>query len=91
MFVNSAAAFHMMLLLLVFLRDAQTKDRILRLSEHLLSQRSYFPVYPPNSDFNLDLELNEEHSMMNSSPHLMILSSNFNQFVKVSYLCLITR
>ena len=73
-------------------RDAGTKDRMLRLSEHLISQRSYFPVYPPNSDFNLDLELNEVHSAMtSSSPHLMLISSNFNQFVKVGFSFLVVQ
>ena len=65
-------------------RDASTPDRMLRLSEHLLRQRSYFPVYPPNSDINLDLELNEQHGSMSSSPHLLLMSSNFNQFIKVT-------
>jgi len=56
---------------------------MLRLSEHLLCQRNYFPVYPPSTDTNLDLELNEEFGGMSTSPHLLVMSSNFNQFIKV--------
>ncbi|XP_067942278.1 DNA polymerase alpha subunit B-like [Watersipora subatra] len=63
--------------------DAPTKDRMLRLSEHLICQRSYFPVYPPGADINLDLELNEQYASIPCSPHLLLLSSNFNQFIKI--------
>merc|ERR1712029_875217 len=31
-------------------------DRLRRLAGHLLQQRSFYPLYPPNEEINLDME-----------------------------------
>jgi DNA polymerase alpha subunit B len=31
-------------------------DRLRRLANHLIQQQSFYPLYPPNEELNLDLE-----------------------------------
>jgi len=57
-------------------------DRFSRLASHLLSQRSFYPLYPPNLDQNLDMEHLEVNGSLAHSPHLMITPSDLQYFVR---------
>lgn len=53
-----------------------------RLSTHILSQQSFYPLFPPNRGTNV------EHSMLQDirlpvSPHILILPSDLKYFAKV--------
>jgi len=58
-------------------------SRLTRLAEHLLDQRSYYPLYPPpsNVNMNLDVSKNREYSIP-VQPDLLILPSKLTSFVK---------
>ena len=58
------------------------KDRLGRLAQHLISQRSFYPLYPPNEAVNVDFERLEKHTRMESQPQLLVLPSDFQHFVK---------
>ncbi|KAJ0976973.1 hypothetical protein J5N97_012447 [Dioscorea zingiberensis] len=63
--------------------DAPSRDRMGRLASHLLSQRSYYPLYPPSVDTPLDLSLAPEALEIPSIPDVLILPSDLAPFVKV--------
>ena len=48
----------------------------------MLSQRSYYPLYPPNESVPLDVGLWAKYSQMDVTPHIMILPSDLNYFIK---------
>ena len=56
--------------------------RFTRLASHLLSQRCFYPLYPPNLDQNLDLEHLETHGTLGVAPHLVITPSDLQYFVR---------
>ncbi|KAI8788317.1 DNA polymerase alpha subunit B [Biomphalaria glabrata] len=57
-------------------------DRIGRLTQHVLHQHSYYPLYPPLEDVNLDYELYDAHGKLPITPHLLILPSDLKAFIK---------
>lgn len=57
-------------------------DRLRRLTSHLLHQRSFYPLYPPNDEMNVDYEKFESFAQMPVQPHVLILPSDFMHFVK---------
>jgi len=58
-------------------------DRFTRLASHLLSQRCFYPLYPPNLEQNLDLEHLETHGALGEvAPHLVITPSDLQYFVR---------
>ena len=57
-------------------------DRMSRLASHLLQQGSMYPLYPPSEDVNLDLEKLEQFSLLDESPHVMLLPSDLATFVR---------
>ncbi len=58
-------------------------DRLRRLANHVLQQRSFYPLYPPNEEMNVDFEKLEAHAQINQQPHVLILPSDFLHFFKV--------
>ena len=56
--------------------------RLSRLVSHLLSQRSYYPLYPPNQEQNIDFEHKEEHGLIQEPPHLLLLPSDLVYFLR---------
>lgn len=57
-------------------------DRLRRLTSHLFQQRSFYPLYPPNEELNVDYEKFESFAQMPIQPHVTILPSDFMHFVK---------
>jgi len=61
---------------------ARSGDRLSRLASHILSQRSYYPLYPPNIEQNIDYEHQEEHGLLSGQPHLLLLPSDLVYFAR---------
>jgi DNA polymerase alpha subunit B len=59
-------------------------DRLGRIAGHILSQQSFYPLYPPAEEMNLDLELWAKYAALEVTPHILILPSDLRCFVKVS-------
>merc|ERR1712133_186438 len=57
-------------------------DRMARLASHLLTQGSFYPLYPPSEDINIDLEKLEHLALIDQTPHVMLLPSDLNTFVR---------
>jgi len=57
-------------------------DRMTRLAQHILRQRSYYPLYPPLEEMNVDYEMWEAHAHLPVTPHLLILPSDLKAFIK---------
>lgn len=58
-------------------------DRLGRLVQHLISQQSYYPLYPPSEDVNVDYETFEKYGHMPVTPHVLIVPSDLKHFIKV--------
>ena len=41
-----------------------------------------YPLYPPSEDINLDLEKLEQLALIDQTPHVMLLPSDLNTFVR---------
>ncbi|XP_058005627.1 uncharacterized protein LOC110640495 isoform X1 [Hevea brasiliensis] len=65
------------------LKDGTPSDRMSRLANHILSQRSFYPLYPPAEDIPLDFSLAPEALYFTSVPDILILPSDMKYFVKV--------
>jgi DNA polymerase alpha subunit B len=58
-------------------------DRLKRLATHLLQQRSFYPLYPPNEEMtNVDYEKMESHAQIGVLPHVLVLPSDLMHFYK---------
>ena len=53
-----------------------------RLASHILQQGSFYPLYPPSEDVNVDIEKLESFALLGQAPHVMILPSDLNTFVR---------
>jgi DNA polymerase alpha subunit B len=63
--------------------EHSSNDRLARLSTHILSQRSFYPLFPAASGLPLDLSATPEALHMLSLPNIIILPSDLAPFVKV--------
>ena len=61
---------------------ARSGDRMSRLASHLLTQGSFYPLYPPSEDLNVDYEQLELKATMDRTPHLLLLPSDLSHFVR---------
>ncbi|XP_019642373.1 PREDICTED: DNA polymerase alpha subunit B-like [Branchiostoma belcheri] len=57
-------------------------DRIGRLIKHILTQQSYYPLYPPSEDVNIDYEHYDQFCKLQVTPDVLILPSDLRYFVK---------
>ena len=57
-------------------------DKIRRLATHLLHQRSFYPMYPPSEEMNIDYEQLELLGQIEAQPHLLITPSDLMHFFK---------
>ncbi|MBN3314012.1 DPOA2 polymerase, partial [Atractosteus spatula] len=62
--------------------SASGSDRLIRILRHILTQRSYYPLYPPAVDVNLDYEHFQCHGQMPVTPDVLIVPSDLRYFVK---------
>ncbi|KAK3040809.1 hypothetical protein RJ639_029153 [Escallonia herrerae] len=60
-----------------------TKHRLSTLGNHILSQRSFYPLYPPAEGTPLDLSIAPEALQISSVPDILILPSDLAHFVRV--------
>ncbi|KAK2636699.1 hypothetical protein Ddye_031491 [Dipteronia dyeriana] len=58
-------------------------DRMSRLANHILSQRSFYPLYPPAEGIPLDFSLAPEALTISSIPDIIVLPSDMKYFIKV--------
>ncbi|XP_050879262.1 uncharacterized protein LOC127083078 [Lathyrus oleraceus] len=63
--------------------DAKPIDRLSRLTNHILNQQSFYPLYPPAESVPLDFSLAPEALQLSSVPDVLILPSDIKYFIKV--------
>jgi len=57
-------------------------DRMARLASHLVTQGSFYPLYPASEEVNIDYEQLELKAAIHSVPHLLLLPSDLSHFVR---------
>ena len=57
-------------------------DTMGRLARHMLNQRSYYPLYPPDESVPLDVGLWTDYGQMETTPHILIVPSEIRHFIK---------
>ncbi|XP_011246910.1 DNA polymerase alpha subunit B isoform X3 [Mus musculus] len=59
-----------------------TSDRFSRVLKHILTQRSYYPLYPPHEDMAIDYENFYTYAQLPVTPDVFIVPSELRYFVK---------
>lgn len=59
-----------------------TSDRFSRILKHILTQRSYYPLYPPHEDMAIDYENFYAYAQLPVTPDVFIVPSELRYFVK---------
>ncbi|XP_006901509.1 PREDICTED: DNA polymerase alpha subunit B [Elephantulus edwardii] len=59
-----------------------TSDRFSRILRHVLTQRSYYPLYPPQEDMAIDYEHFYAYAQLPVTPDVLIIPSELRYFVK---------
>ena len=57
-------------------------DRLRRLANHVLQQRSFYPLYPACEEVAVEMERMERHGRIEEQPHVLILPSDLMHFIK---------
>ncbi|XP_028272481.1 DNA polymerase alpha subunit B [Parambassis ranga] len=57
-------------------------DRFSRILKHMLTQRSYYPLYPPVEEVNMDYEKFQSFGQMPLTPDILIMPSELRYFIK---------
>lgn len=57
-------------------------DRFSRILKHILTQRSYYPLYPPVEEVNMDYEKFQNYGQMPLTPDVLIVPSELRYFIK---------
>ncbi|XP_026125061.1 DNA polymerase alpha subunit B [Carassius auratus] len=57
-------------------------DRFSRIMKHMLTQRSYYPLYPPVEEVNMDYDKFQQFGQMNLTPDILIVPSELRYFIK---------
>ncbi|NXA43918.1 DPOA2 polymerase, partial [Eudromia elegans] len=57
-------------------------DRFTRILKHVLTQRSYYPLFPPAEELNVDYETFRVHAALPVTPHVLVVPSELRYFVK---------
>lgn len=57
-------------------------DRFSRILKHMLTQRSYYPLYPPVEEVNMDYEKFQSYGQMPVTPDVLIIPSELRYFIK---------
>ena len=60
-----------------------SSDRLGRLAKHILTQQSYYPLYPPPESMPIDYEHFEHYAHMEVTPDVFISPSDLRWFIKV--------
>ncbi|XP_042761006.1 DNA polymerase alpha subunit B isoform X1 [Panthera leo] len=59
-----------------------TSDRLSRILKHILTQRSYYPLYPPQEDMAIDYENFYTYAQLPVTPDVFVIPSELKYFVK---------
>ncbi|KAJ8246931.1 hypothetical protein GJAV_G00256910 [Gymnothorax javanicus] len=62
-------------------------DRFTRILKHMLTQHSYYPLYPPAEEVNLDYERFQLYGQMSVTPDILIVPSELRYFIKDAIGC----
>ncbi|XP_069750264.1 DNA polymerase alpha subunit B isoform X2 [Narcine bancroftii] len=65
-------------------------DRFTRIVKHILTQRSYYPLYPPAEEMNVDYECFQLYAQLPVTPDILIMPSELRYFVKEVLGCVCT-
>ncbi|XP_077185336.1 DNA polymerase alpha subunit B [Paroedura picta] len=57
-------------------------DRFSRILKHVLTQRSYYPLYPPAEEINIDYENFYHYAQLPVTPDVLITPSDLRYFIK---------
>ncbi|XP_069595818.1 DNA polymerase alpha subunit B [Ranitomeya imitator] len=57
-------------------------DRFSRILKHILTQRSFYPLYPPHEEINIDYEAHYNYGIMPITPDVFIVPSELRFFIK---------
>ncbi|XP_056629088.1 DNA polymerase alpha subunit B [Triplophysa dalaica] len=57
-------------------------ERFSRIMKHMLTQRSYYPLYPPAEEVNMDYEKFQQFGQMPLTPDILIAPSELRYFIK---------
>ncbi|KAM9207843.1 LOW QUALITY PROTEIN: DNA polymerase alpha subunit B [Leptosomus discolor] len=57
-------------------------DRFTRILKHILTQRSYYPLYPPSEELNVDYESFDAYAALPVTPDVLVTPSELRYFVK---------
>lgn len=57
-------------------------DKFSRILKHMLTQRSYYPLYPPADEVNMDYEKFQSFGQMPLTPDILVVPSEMRYFVK---------
>ncbi|XP_067877606.1 DNA polymerase alpha subunit B [Heterodontus francisci] len=57
-------------------------DRFTRILKHILTQRSYYPLYPPAEDMNIDYECFQLYAQIPVTPDVLLVPSELRYFIK---------
>lgn len=57
-------------------------ERFSRILKHMLTQKSYYPLYPPVEEVNMDYEKFQRYGQMPITPDVLIIPSELRYFVK---------
>uniref|UniRef100_A0A8C4R083 DNA polymerase alpha subunit B n=1 Tax=Eptatretus burgeri TaxID=7764 RepID=A0A8C4R083_EPTBU len=62
--------------------EIATPDRFTRLLKHILTQHSYFPLYPPPEEVPVNYEHLQQFATFSVTPDILILPSKLRHFMK---------
>ncbi|XP_063175205.1 DNA polymerase alpha subunit B isoform X2 [Chroicocephalus ridibundus] len=63
-------------------RSSGISDRFTRILKHVLTQRSYYPLYPPSEELNVDYESFYSYASLPVTPDVLVAPSELRYFVK---------
>ncbi|KAK1801482.1 hypothetical protein P4O66_022745, partial [Electrophorus voltai] len=64
------------------INSATGSDRFSRIMKHMLTQRSYYPLYPPAEEVSMDYEKFQQYGQMPLTPDVLIVPSELRYFIK---------
>ncbi|KAG1690298.1 DNA polymerase alpha subunit B [Nymphon striatum] len=59
-----------------------SSDRLKRLVAHLITQQSFYPLYPPSEEINIDYDHAKSYINFPVKPHILITPSDLKSFIK---------
>ncbi|KAL6459154.1 hypothetical protein MHYP_G00326260 [Metynnis hypsauchen] len=62
--------------------SATGSDRFSRIMKHMLTQRSFYPLYPPAEEVNMDYERFQQYGLLPLTPDILIVPSEMRYFIK---------